>query len=213
MLNLWHMIIPIIALCLWQSIGTWRGNLRIGETAVTAIFPFQREIAPARKPGVNGMIYQIPRQLSILTKHPRTTASDISGYSKLETANGSSGTIYACNVSAPFAGIRDCTAEEFATDAGDLDGILATSTNQTADFKAWYQRIAGAPAADIAQIILDFYHRTSGGTETLIETITRSITTSETQHANSFNLANQLFGTNERLVIKARFHWELGGGP
>lgn len=131
------------------------------------------------------------------------TASSIAGYRKFLISTFLKTTNYDITVSIPDAGPypEEVAIEEFATDAGALDATVSNASTTTFSVRANH---AGTGVNRVT-IRADIYHRTSGGTETLInQTSFGPLTTTMAQYTNSVTL-NYAWSTNERLVVKYFF--------
>ena len=129
--------------------------------------------------------------------YARTTASDIAGYRKLLTANANTSTEYSGSCTPPPTDACSFAIEEFATDAGAMDGITMTAETVTVRYRA--KKSAGV---DPSHVTVELYHRTSGGVETLItSTDSADLGTSYANYTWSPTITKS-WGTNERLVVK-----------
>lgn len=130
-----------------------------------------------------------------------STASGISGYRKFLITGATKTTDYDIVVSIPASGPypEHVAIEEFATDAGAMDGYainaVATSCRVTA--------MHAGSSSNRVTIRADIYHRDSGGTETLIAQGSSDVISNTTMTAYDFTVVlNKKFETNDRLVAK-----------
>lgn len=132
---------------------------------------------------------------STIARFAKGNASDIGGYRKLDTAPGT-GTLFARTA---IAGVDDRTIiEEYATDAGDMDGV---AVNVISPF-SWAVSAKRSAGANDVVIDMEFLHRTAGGAETIIGTDeTANLTDAYVTYTGTTNIS-QSFDTNERLVVK-----------
>ena len=130
----------------------------------------------------------------------RNSASDISGYLLAEESNivrGTSDQVVAAPNTGPFP--QENSFEEWSTAAGVMNGI--SSNGSTTAFKVEAKKAA---SPEDVWLKIRAYHRTTGGTETLLdEDIVGPLDTTLTQYSVNLTIS-QSWGTNERLVIKYR---------
>lgn len=154
--------------------------------------------------GVQGIIHAAPAVISAQIpavaganggKSMRTAASDITNYRSMGplVALG----IYRERSAAALDNERIQIDDPYATAAGDMDGI---QINPISDFTWFVSAKRTGGMSEQATIEIEFYHRTTGGTETLIVTVaTTNLTASFVTYTGVENIS-QSFSTNERLV-------------
>ena len=129
-----------------------------------------------------------------------TAASDIATYNKLVTSTTDADyDSTAVNVSTGTLTTAETLISSIASDSNVLEGDVASITVTTIGN---IRRTAGNGAA---RFWFEVYHRTSGGTETLIGTGNKTDYTSSdtyTQFVDSAFLASQVFTTTDRVVLK-----------
>lgn len=163
---------------------------------------------PVRAGGIVGPV--VAGTSASQTRWCRTTASDISGYRKLLSSNNSTSTVYNASVFLD-TGVEGFTSiiEEFATDAGDMDDRHADNENDTFRVRAYW---SGITTPQEAQIEGQIYYRAADGTEVLIQTILRDITSTATTYVITTVPLYRSWYTNDRLVTKWRGRF-IGGPP
>ncbi len=128
----------------------------------------------------------------------RPAASDIGGYLKLEESinyKANSDQVVASTNAGPYPELTNF--EEFSTDAGLMDGI--DGNGSTTAF-----RIQAKKASSTEDIFMRIkaYHRTTGGTETLLDEVdVGPLDTTLTEYTGDLTTTAS-WGTNERLVLK-----------
>ena len=163
-------------------------NIRDGEVA-GSMGIIQLGVIPVRSAGSAG---------TLKTHFAEGILSDISGYRKLTTLT--SGALMIRKVT--FAGIPiptgEQTIEEYATDAGIMDGI--ESNNSTAEAAVRARKVPDA--TEVNKVRVEVYHRATDGAETLLGSFTTpDLTGSLVDYTDDITI-NQSWGTNERLVVK-----------
>ena len=134
-----------------------------------------------------------------LRKHTATgISSDISGYRKLIAL--SSGIFITEKVTFTGSPIPtgEQTIKEYATDAGVMDGI--ESNNSTVEAAVRARKVPDA--TEVNKVRVEVYHRTTGGTETLLGSFTTPDLTGSFVNYTGDVTINRSWGTNERLVAK-----------
>ena len=126
----------------------------------------------------------------------------ISGYKRLRFQNVGVDTVESVTFSSPpLEGEK--VFEEFATSAGDLNNIQVRNSTMTFNIKTLHTN-SGAERS--IKVYVKIYHRTSGGTETLLAEYTKEVglnITEDNWHIFSESVTiNQKFLVNEILVIK-----------
>ncbi len=136
--------------------------------------------------------------------YPWTNTSAISGYRKLLTSTF--GILDSTTVTHTFTFPpldAEAALEEFATDQDDIENTQIR--NSTMGFQIATKHTNGGGERNI-RLYTRVYHRTSGGTETLLHTEDTEIgfnITHDVWHNFAFNVTlNTHFKENERLVIK-----------
>lgn len=161
-----------------------------GETAagpLGVIQPFG--VIPTRTPGSSG---------TPVNRFAKSNAHAIDGYRSL-LGGGFRGTFNDRFNTAQTN--QTILIEEYATDAGDLDGVEVNGSDTD-----WVVSAKRSGTTEDAAIEIRFYHRTSGGTETLLATAeTTNLTTSFVTYTGMVNFT-QSFGMNELLVVKFYIH-------
>lgn len=148
-------------------------------------------------------IIPVPRAAvagTTLFRSARDTASDIGGYRKLTSAiRGLFLTRTATFTGTPIP-TGEQAIEEYATDAGDMDGVVSNAS--TREFGIRAQKDVGGGTEE-CYVRMEVYHRTTGGTETLLASWTTPNLTDATWVDYTEDLTiTQSWGTNERLVAK-----------
>ena len=125
--------------------------------------------------------------------------STISGYERLSTSNLGELTDEKCTAAA----LANCAIEEYATLAGNMNDVII-NTVSTMDWSITAKK--DPVSTNEVHIELKIFHRTTGGTETLIATIdTPNVTTSYVIYTGTWSVSSQVtFGSNEILVGKYR---------
>lgn len=137
-----------------------------------------------------------------LNLYLRSTDSDITGYKDILQTFAGSATTYSGSCTPALT--CEVLIEEFATDAGVLDGITVNAA-QSWTFAAWYS----SPGAEsIRRCRVKVYHRTAAGSETLLHEFDKDVNSTQTNWVQSVPI-NTSWGTNERLVIKAYGYFEI----
>lgn len=90
--------------------------------------------------------------------------------------------------------------EEFATEQGDLDGVVINAISDT-DWSVDAKRSGTPPFTSDATIVLEFRHRDGGSESTIATDETGVLTASQFTYAGTVNFT-QSFGTDEQLVLK-----------
>jgi len=190
---------------------TWSGHIQIEASEIDDAC--KHPITDSGTPGTEtlvGIIHQgiLPiKRISGGTAdvttdwYARTTASGISGYRKLLDSNGISETIYACTITQIVGNV--CNVEEFATDAGAMDGV--DSDNETTTFimrARWSKNLGIDPPHPF--MVCHIYHRTAADVETEIASFSKTITIAFDTYTQDVAI-DQAWGTDERLVIKYVF--------
>lgn len=136
--------------------------------------------------------------------------SDLTGYQKIVTVNqGPTGFFTGGVASTPFPGTWWADIEEFATDAGTMDGLTANG-DATFSFRAYWAKVATVISPSRVTIYAYMYHRTEGGVETLLDSFGVVLTQAETHYTRTMTAANRTFGLDERFVVKWRAKFEQG---
>lgn len=169
---------------------------------------------------VDGTFLQPVTQLA-LTKafFLSNESSSISGYNKLTPSNGGDDVdVKASTTSAIFKILTTVLQKAFATDAGQLNKFTwnAGASGTDTEIRGHYSKSATSlHPTDVRDCKVEYYHRTTGGTETLLGTDNTSNYTTDEAEANKdedFNPSSQLFDTGERLVLKFYSRFQRGGG-
>lgn len=130
-------------------------------------------------------------------------ASDISTYKKLKTNDG-------IGLDITFTGLTTTnppypqytSSQYFATDAGNMNGVQSNTVTNT--FRIYCRADAGM---GLEQVFCEcyVYHRTTGGTETLLTNFeVGPITIVNAVYDTDVTITSQ-FDTNERIVFRYRF--------
>lgn len=95
--------------------------------------------------------------------------------------------------------------QEWATEAGTMDGV-SINAGQSMDFSINARR--ETDSSEDAHLELRFYHRTTGGTETLLDAeVLDDLTTTYQFFTGSWSVStDQSFDTDELLVLKIILH-------
>ena len=168
---------------------------------ITTLSPYEKDVTPIMKPfGIT--LKRVNEAFGIPVSFDGwNTSSSISGYRKFLNTGALKNTDFDIVTSIPATGPypEEVAIEEFATDAGALDSNYMSSYLSACRVTAMH---AGASNNRVT-IRADVYHRTSGGTETLIAQGSSDAVSNTTMTAYDFNVVlNTVFGTNERLVVK-----------
>ena len=134
-----------------------------------------------------------------LKKHiAENLASDIGGYRKLTALTvGALGILKVTFAGSPIP-TGEQTIEEYATAAGIMDGI--ESNNSTAEAGVQARKVPDGE--EVNKVRVEVYHRTTGGTETLLGSFTTPDLTGSFVNYTGDITINRSWGTNERLVVK-----------
>ena len=134
-----------------------------------------------------------------LRKHMAVgTLSNIGGYRKLTAlAVGIFVTEKVTFTGTPIP-TGELTIEEYATDAGVMDGI--ESNNSTVEAAVRARKVPDA--TEVNKVRVEVYHRTTGGTETLLGSFTTPDLTGSFVNYTGDVTINRSWATNERLVAK-----------
>lgn len=96
-----------------------------------------------------------------------------------------------------------CNIEQWATNTGTMDGV---SINSGQDMDISISAKRNTNTTENAHLTLKFYHRTTGGTETLLDTVELPDLNKDTVYHDVIGTwsvsSNQAFATNELLVLK-----------
>jgi len=175
------------------------------ETAITRIDFKDGELARSVAVGVIRSPGVLPHGTagsagSTLIRNAKGTASDIGGYRDLQSTAGVG---FRSDRSAIAQTNQTILIEEYATDAGDLDGVNVTGVSAL----NWQVEARRAfSSIEDAVIEMRWYHRTAGGSETLLDTQeTTNLTTSNATYNGTASITTS-FATNERLVWKFFIH-------
>jgi len=188
--------------------GTWICSTRIEEPASSWIIPL--DLQSITRVGIDGL-FPVQRAAGE-TLYCSDTASDLSGYEKLLTSNGSGSVEKSCDMPAQISGIVECDIEEYATDSGELDNLETTGESTTMEFRAWYTKYGTKLTPGTRKVYLDFYHRDTGGTETKFYERSVVCSASEGDQSTSITIPAQTFLPGERLVIKMRAYFAYASG-
>lgn len=94
----------------------------------------------------------------------------------------------------------------FNTEQNYMEGWETTGATTTIKFRAkWFKNSSKTSSPDAKQVIHRIYHRTAGGTETLLVTIQTSILALENVYENrtlNITIPAQAFAADERLVLE-----------
>lgn len=131
--------------------------------------------------------------------YARQNVSDISGYLRLRNANSNDLYVATCVTDGEVD--ADLPCEEWSTDAGDLDGVTMTAETVSILTRARWIKVGAPPNPLSVTAMWELYHRTSGGTESLITSWSHALTTSY-QNFSSSKTITKAWGTNERAVLK-----------
>jgi len=201
---LWQDIVKTLADT--SGVYLWSGWIMIENTTEdVSKHPITATSVTTRLKGIiqRGMIpWRVSTKLSGVTTnwYCRTDASDIAGYRKLLSANANTSTEYSCSKPQTDGW---CAVEEFATDAGAMDGVNSSSETTTFRIRAKWSKTGGSdPLGPWMDVFV--YHRDTSGTETQIAYYSEGITSSYVTYTESVTI-NKSWGTNERLVVKFRF--------
>jgi hypothetical protein len=191
--------------------GLWIANLRVEwdpNPPYTSIR--NQQDGPSLPPVIHrGLIASIDQE-PLVYRYARITVSDIGGYRKLLETAGNSRTIYICSIlSTPFPTDVTRRLEEFATDAGAMDGVT-NLCGGTVYFRGWWSKSGTILDPDSVKMLTKVYHRTALGSETLLSQHSQVLTTTELEYHLSANFL-QSFSRDERLVLKfsARFQKDI----
>lgn len=127
-------------------------------------------------------------------------STGISGYRRLRSVRV--GLDASIDTTFTYPPLEQHAIEEFATQAADLAGVQVR--NSTMPFRI--ETLHTDTTDRNCEVTVDIYHRTSGGTETLlatyVEQVVRGFTANVWQVFTEDVTLNTQFGPSERLVIK-----------
>ena len=135
---------------------------------------------------------------TLKTHFAEELASDISNYSKLTVLTAGERRIQKVTFTGSPIPTGEQTIEEYATDAGVMDGI--ESNNSTVEAAVRARKVPDA--TEVNKVRVEVYHRTTGGTETLLGSFTTPDLTGSFVNYTGDVTINRSWGTNERLVAK-----------
>ena len=135
---------------------------------------------------------------TLKTHFAEELASDISNYSKLTVLTAGERRIQKVTFTGSPIPTGEQTIEEYATDAGVMDGI--ESNNSTVEAAVRARKVPDA--TEVNKVRVEVYHRTTGGTETLLGSFTTPDLTGGFVNYTGDVTINRSWGTNERLVAK-----------
>lgn len=127
------------------------------------------------------------------------TTSDITGYRYLLTATAGLRVELSVAMDDTLEVPYEFALEEFTTQQNSMEGKNSRGTSTTFSMQAYHD---GDPDR-VVKIVVEIYHRTSGGTETLITEYEETISTTSTTYTESVTL-NATWQNDERMVIKVR---------
>ena len=141
-----------------------------------------------------------PAAAGTLVQHRATsTTSDIGGYRKLA---GLSLGLYTTRTTT-FDGTPIPTGEqpieEYDRSGGVIEGVESNNSTETVGVRA--RKVT--PGAQVCKVRMEVYHRTSGGTETLLGSFTTPDLTSSFANYEGEVTIDQAWATGERIVLKA----------
>lgn len=121
----------------------------------------------------------------------------ISGYEQLRTTTQGLPSEHSCTAQT----LNECAIEQYATTSGDMDDVRIT-TLSTMDWSIRAKR--DSSTSENSHIELNLYHRTSGGTETLMDSvITGNLTTSFVTYTGNWSVSTDFyFAPGSFLVFK-----------
>ena len=169
-------------------------KIRDGEVAAVPlgmITPFG--VIPVEQAAVGGILRKF-RAFS-------NASADIAGYrllAKIDT--GARGTLTVAFVGTPVPPTGEELFDEYVTVLGEMDGQESNNSTTEVGIRG---RKDTAGGTEVCKIRIDVYHRTSGGTETLLDSFTTPDLTNGTYVDFTGNVTiDRTWGTDERLVTK-----------
>lgn len=191
--------------------GLWLCYLRVYAPA-DDVLNQPLNIVGSESPGIiqRGMVSQLTVPGGIKDLYGVNVDSDLGGYKKIVPVNQAPTALFSGYVGATrFPGTWWADVEEFATDGGTMGGLIANG-NATFSYRSYWAKENTLLIPDQVRIYGYMYHRTAGGTETLLDTCASAVTQSETHYTDTMTANNRAFGTNERFVVKWRAKFEKG---
>lgn len=147
-----------------------------------------------------GLIGTRAAVVGVQTQHRAiSTGSDIGGYRKLSGLNVG---MYA-TVLTTFSGTPIPTGEqpieEYDRSGGTIEGVDSNGSTTVVAVRA--RKVV--PGTQVCKVRMEVYHRTSGGTETLLDSWTTANLTSGFVDLSGTVTIRQSWVTGERIVLKA----------
>lgn len=136
----------------------------------------------------------------VLVEHAATsTGSDIGGYRKLSgVAVGQYTTVLTTFSGTPIP-TGEQPIEEYDRSGGTIEGVDSNGSTTAIGVRA--RKVV--PGTQVCKVRMEVYHRTSGGTETLLDSWTTGDLTSGFVDLSSTVTIRQSWATGERIVLKA----------
>lgn len=133
--------------------------------------------------------------------YARTSDSDITGYKELvHSSQGTSQTDITASIAPIPKEAVELPLEEWISDAADTENETYEGANDWT-YTAWWSKSPSAPNPLIHSLKCQVFRRNSGGSEFLITSFTKTVTTTETVYDTPVTVDEE-FGSGDRLVIK-----------
>lgn len=136
----------------------------------------------------------------ILIQHRAiSTASDLGGYRKLSGLSTGQYTTVLTTFSGTPIPLGEQPIEEYDRSGITIEDVDSNGSTTTIAVRAR----KAVPGTQVCKVRMEVYHRTSGGTETLLDSWTTGDLTSGFVDLSSTVTIRQSWATSERLVLKA----------